>query len=73
MLPMFPPQEPPPQAPRDEPDRAPVATASAARYRVEGMDCAACAHTVEKVVAAIGGAAVRRVVVVPGRLVNVVT
>src|SRR3954471_20726995 len=38
-----------------EPDSAPGPGADAERYRVEGMDCAACAQTVEKVVAALDG------------------
>jgi Cd2+/Zn2+-exporting ATPase len=48
MLPMA------PDAPR-EPDTGHEPAAEAARYRVEGMDCAACAQTVEKVVAALEG------------------
>jgi Cd2+/Zn2+-exporting ATPase len=35
--------------------------AEATRYRVEGMDCAACAQTVEKVVAALDGVTAARV------------
>jgi Cd2+/Zn2+-exporting ATPase len=51
MLPMAPAApEPGPQPSRD-----------AGRYRVEGMDCAACAQTVEKVVAALDGVRVARV------------
>jgi Zn2+/Cd2+-exporting ATPase len=38
-----------------EPDAGREPGAEAARYRVEGMDCAACAQTVEKVVAALEG------------------
>jgi Cd2+/Zn2+-exporting ATPase len=42
------------EAPR-QPDAGRGPGAQAARYRVEGMDCAACAQTVEKVVAALDG------------------
>jgi Cd2+/Zn2+-exporting ATPase len=42
------------EAPR-QPDAGRELAAQAARYRVEGMDCAACAQTVEKVVAALEG------------------
>src|SRR3954471_14611239 len=44
-----------------EPDSAPGPGADAERYRVEGMDCAACAQTVEKVVAALDGVRAARV------------
>src|SRR3954454_9185295 len=46
-----------------EPDTdSPAACAGdAERYRVEGMDCAACAQTVEKVVAALDGVRAARV------------
>src|SRR4051794_13852746 len=50
MLPMAPPQPPEP-----EPASAPAVAATAERYRVEGMDCASCAKTVEKAVAALDG------------------
>ena len=50
MLPMAPP----------EPEAAEPA-AGAARYRVDGMDCAACAKTVEKVVVALDGVTAARV------------
>ena len=52
MLPMAPDAPCEPDAGR-EPGAG--AGAGAARYRVEGMDCAACAQTVEKVVAALDG------------------
>lgn len=45
---------PPPPPPAEAEPSAPPA-ASARRFRVEGMDCAACARTVEKRVAALGG------------------
>ena len=48
MSPMAP-EAPPAPSPGRGPDTA------AGRYRVEGMDCAACAQTVEKVVAALDG------------------
>src|SRR4051794_41578432 len=54
MLPMAP-EAPPAPDPTRERDRA------AGRYRVEGMDCAACAQTVEKVVAALDGVRAARV------------
>jgi Cd2+/Zn2+-exporting ATPase len=44
-----------------EPGSAPGPGADAERYRVEGMDCAACAQTVEKVVAALDGVRAARV------------
>jgi Cd2+/Zn2+-exporting ATPase len=49
MLPMAPvaPPEPQPEPPAEPP--------AAARYRVDGMDCAACAKSVEKAVAALDG------------------
>ena len=53
MLPMA------PAAPPEPAGREPGA--EAARYRVEGMDCAACAQTVEKVVAALDGVRTARV------------
>src|SRR6185312_11302390 len=37
------------------PDRGEEPAAGADRYRVEGMDCAACAQTVQRVVAALDG------------------
>jgi Cd2+/Zn2+-exporting ATPase len=43
-----------PMAPA-EPAPGPEPNPEAERYRVEGMDCAACAQTVEKVVAALDG------------------
>jgi Cd2+/Zn2+-exporting ATPase len=49
MLPMAPPE---PAAPDET---APPPEATAERYRVEGMDCASCAKTVEKAVAAMDG------------------
>ena len=39
----------------------PSANEDAQRYRVEGMDCASCARTVEKAVAALDGASAARV------------
>ncbi len=45
----------------DEPGHAHGATATASRYRVEGMDCAGCARTVEKVVAGLDGVDAARV------------
>ena len=42
-------------------DAGPEPAADAARFRVEGMDCAACARTVEKVVAALDGVDAARV------------
>src|SRR3954469_8573591 len=36
-------------------DSAPERGTDSERYRVEGMDCAACAQTVQKVVAALDG------------------
>jgi Cd2+/Zn2+-exporting ATPase len=48
-----------PAAPPEPAGREPGA--EAARYRVEGMDCAACAQTVEKVVAALDGVRAARV------------
>jgi Cd2+/Zn2+-exporting ATPase len=46
-----------------EPEAGPVAEAGAGadRYRVEGMDCAACAQTVQKVVAALDGVSAAQV------------
>jgi Zn2+/Cd2+-exporting ATPase len=49
MLPMAPPE---PAAPEET---APPPGITAERYRVEGMDCASCAKTVEKAVAAMAG------------------
>jgi Zn2+/Cd2+-exporting ATPase len=43
------------------PSAPPEPGAEAERYRVEGMDCAACAQTVEKVVAALDGVRAARV------------
>jgi Cd2+/Zn2+-exporting ATPase len=57
MLPMAPGPEPEPEAPEHSPEPGPAA----ARYRVDGMDCAACARTVEKVVAALDGVRAARV------------
>ena len=57
MLPMAPPE---PAAPEET---APAPDAGAERYRVEGMDCASCAKTVEKAVAAHGRGACRARVV----------
>jgi Zn2+/Cd2+-exporting ATPase len=59
-LPMLP-MAPAPEPERDTPERGPGPTAAAERYRVEGMDCAACARTVEKVVAALDGVQAARV------------
>src|SRR3954464_10449774 len=42
-------------------DAGPVDGNGAQRYRVEGMDCASCARTVEKAVAALDGASAARV------------
>ena len=50
LLPMAPPD---PAAPEQA---APALGAAAERYRIEGMDCASCATTIEKAVAAIEGA-----------------
>jgi len=50
MLPMAPPEPPEP-----EPEAASAVATTAERYRVEGMDCASCARTVEKAVAALDG------------------
>ena len=50
MLPMFPAE---PEAP--EPEAAAAAAPAAVRYRVDGMDCASCAKTVEKAVGALDG------------------
>jgi Cd2+/Zn2+-exporting ATPase len=49
MLPMAPPEPAPPER------AVPPPRAAAERYRVEGMDCASCAKTVEKAVAAMDG------------------
>src|SRR4051794_41070779 len=49
-----------PMAPA-EPEPGPEPSRDAGRYRVEGMDCAACAQTVEKVVAALDGVRAARV------------
>jgi Zn2+/Cd2+-exporting ATPase len=49
-----------PMAPA-EPDTAAEAGRDAERYRVDGMDCAACARTVEKVVAGLDGVRAARV------------
>ena len=54
MLPMAPAAAP-------EPEPEPVLGEAAQRYKVEGMDCAACARTVEKAVAALDGATAARV------------
>src|SRR3954464_10948227 len=59
-LPMLP-MAPGPEPERDTPERGPGPTAGGGRYRVEGMDCAACAQTVEKVVAALDGVRAARV------------
>src|SRR3954451_11324999 len=53
MLPMA--RGPGPEPAREAPERGPEPGAAAERYRVDGMDCAACAQTVEKVVAALDG------------------
>jgi Cd2+/Zn2+-exporting ATPase len=50
MLPMA-----PPEPPEVEPEPAPLLDATAARFRVDGMDCASCAKTVEKAVAGLAG------------------
>src|SRR6185295_18034619 len=53
-----------PMAPGPEPAapvRGPAPGPAAGRYRVDGMDCAACAQTVEKVVAALDGVRAARV------------
>src|SRR3954447_16790378 len=42
-------------------DSAPERGTDSERYRVEGMDCAACAQTVQKVVAALDGVRAARV------------
>jgi len=57
MLPMAPGPDPEPEAPERGPEPGPAAE----RYRVDGMDCAACAQTVEKVVAALDGVRAARV------------
>src|SRR3954454_1544669 len=57
MLPMAPASEPEPEAPESGPGPG----AGAERYRVEGMDCAACAQTVQKVVAGLDGVRAARV------------
>jgi copper chaperone CopZ len=57
MLPMAPGPAPAPEAPHDGPEPG----AAAERFRVEGMDCAACAQTVERVVAALDGVRAARV------------
>src|SRR3954451_3217676 len=49
-----------PMAPA-EPDTAAEPGRDAERYRVDGMDCAACARTVEKVVAGLDGVRAARV------------
>jgi Zn2+/Cd2+-exporting ATPase len=54
--------EPPPASER-------AAPASGRRFRVEGMDCAACAKTIEKTVAALDGVAAARVSFGAGTLV----
>ena len=59
-LPMLP-MAPDPAAEPEAPEHGPEPGASAERYRVEGMDCAACAQTVEKVVAALDGVRAARV------------
>jgi Zn2+/Cd2+-exporting ATPase len=53
-LPMLP-MAPGAPEPRLEADDAPHPGAAGERYRVEGMDCAACAQTVQKIVAALDG------------------
>jgi Zn2+/Cd2+-exporting ATPase len=55
MLPMAPPE------PAAADETAPSPDVTAERYRVEGMDCAACAKTVEKAVAAMDGVRAARV------------
>jgi Cd2+/Zn2+-exporting ATPase len=55
MLPMAPPEPPAAE------ETAPSPDVSAERYRVEGMDCASCAKTVEKAVAAMDGVRAARV------------
>ena len=50
-----------PMAPAGAPEPEPVLGEAAQRYKVEGMDCAACARTVEKAVAALDGATAARV------------
>ncbi len=45
----------PDAAPPADDARTPAATATAVRYRVEGMDCGACARTLERVVGALDG------------------
>jgi Cd2+/Zn2+-exporting ATPase len=50
-----------PMAPAAPPESQPEPAADRERYRVEGMDCAACAQTVEKVVAALDGVRAARV------------
>ena len=49
-----------PMAPA-EPEAGPEPARDAERYRVDGMDCAACARTVEKVVVALDGVSAARV------------
>jgi len=55
------PMAPGPEPEREAPEPGPEPGAAAERYRVEGMDCAACAQTVEKVVAALDGVRAARV------------
>jgi Cd2+/Zn2+-exporting ATPase len=64
-LPMAP-SGPPPSAEPSETDHD--AAAAARRFRVEGMDCAACARTVEKAVSALDGVRAARVSVGAGSL-----
>jgi Heavy-metal-associated domain len=52
MAPSTPPAELPPASERER-----AAPANGRRFRVEGMDCAACAKTIEKIVAAVDGVA----------------
>ncbi len=62
-LPMAPaaPAPPAPPAPQDDAPIPATAGAATRRFRVEGMDCAACARTVEKAVAALEGVGAARV------------
>ena len=58
-LPMAPSAPPPELPPASERER--VTAANGRRFRVEGMDCAACANTIEKTVAALDGVAAAQV------------
>jgi Cd2+/Zn2+-exporting ATPase len=58
-----------PMAPAAEPRTDRDAPAAGRRFRVEGMDCAACARTVEKTVAALDGVAFAQVSFGAGTLV----